>query len=89
MDNKIKQLLIEALDIQNACNLVALSKRFAQVMIELSKLNSDTDQLNKHMVVTLWLDKFNSLNGIQFDDSPVNKAYSTAFDVQKNTLNNN
>lgn len=78
----LKELYQEALDIQNACNLCGLSQRFAMVMKELNDLiPSGTTERNKHAIVTLWLDKFNSLNGIQSDQSRIEKAYNEAFEV--------
>lgn len=81
----IDELYIEAIEIQNACNLCGLAQRFAKVMKELMQLvDTGTDDINRHAIVTLWLDKFNSLNGIQFDDSPIALAYNKAFSVKGN-----
>lgn len=85
----INELYIEALEIQNACNLCGLAQRFAQVMKELNTLiPSGTTERNRHSIVSLWLDKFNSLNGIQFDngsyDGKLSEAYREAFAMKGN-----
>jgi hypothetical protein len=61
----IKELAREALDIQNAVNLVGLAKSFARAMTDLAGYVSDTVERNHHPVTVLWLDKMCQLAGIQ------------------------
>jgi len=63
----LKELAQEALEIQNACNLCGLAQRFAKVMIELGEYTNGTEARNTHPIVSLWLDKFNSLNKVSID----------------------
>lgn len=65
----LKELAIEAIEMQNACNLCGLAQRFAKVMVELGDHTKGTTERNTHPIVTLWLDKFASLNGLQFGDT--------------------
>lgn len=50
--------------VQNASNLGALAKRFAEVTTELRAAAPEVD-VNKHYVTILWVDKLASLAGIQ------------------------
>ena len=81
-EKRIKELAQEALDLQNACNLCGLAQTFAKRMIELIAMG-DTDETNRHFIVTLWLDKFNSLNGIQFDTNKITMAFDKAYELTK------
>jgi hypothetical protein len=71
----LKQLAQEALDIQNACNLSGVTYSFGKMMNDLCELCQNTAQRNTHPIVTLYLDKMNSLNGIQEYNSNVFRAY--------------
>lgn len=83
----INDLYIEALAIQNACNLCGLAQRFAKMMQELNVLvPAGTEDRNQHLIVTLWLDKFMSLNGCQDNNKKITEAYSTAFSIEENNV---
>jgi hypothetical protein len=77
----MKELCQEAIDVQNACNGIALVNSLSRVMGNLRELGvRDTVELNSHPVVILWLDKLTSLAGIQnFDNQAINEAYSYCF----------
>lgn len=58
----LNELAIESEQIQNASNMCGLVQRFANVLIELGEYTNGTEDRNTHPIVTLWLDKLNSLN---------------------------
>ena len=59
----LKQLAEEALQVQDACNLVALSGEFHRVLLALQyyKVN-----VREHPITRVWLDKMASLADIQY-----------------------
>ena len=63
--SKFKKLCQEAIDIQNASNLVGLSRRFAEVMIEVNELIGDmgTHAVNTTAIVQMWTTKMADLSG--------------------------
>lgn len=66
--NKIRQLANEAISIQDACNLLGLSKRFPIAIQELADaLRSagqyGTSEVSRHPVTKAWVDKLLSLSG--------------------------
>ena len=69
MSEKIRQLALEAEHVQDACNMCGLSKRFAQVVQELSDelrrlgLYQGTDQINRHPITQAWASKIHDLAG--------------------------
>jgi hypothetical protein len=68
----IAQLAKEACEVQDACNLVAVVKRFDKAIDSLRQdHNLHGDALRAHPVVRAWADKIASLTGVQND-------YSTA-----------
>jgi len=77
----IKQLAKEALDAQNACNLCGVAQSFAKAMINLgAHCPSGTTERNTHPITIVWLDKMNSLAGIQsFVDLETSKSIDSAF----------
>jgi hypothetical protein len=76
----IKQLSKEALDVQDACNLCGVAQSFARVMIDLGDhCPMGTQQRNSHPITIVWLDKMNSLAGIQCFSAP-GKEIENAFD---------
>lgn len=77
----LKELAAEALACQDACNLLGLSRAFSRVLDDLRDLGLDTDQINTHWIVTVWLDKFNSLNGRQDPHSAFSKVYDECIDA--------
>jgi hypothetical protein len=69
-----KQAAQTALDAQNACNLSGVVKSLAgpvmDALWEQARANGKgTDFINTHPIVTLFLDKLASLNGVQTFES--------------------
>jgi len=67
---KIVELAKEAYELQNACNMLGLSKRFAEAVQELAdelrRFNNgvaDTDVISQHVVTQAWVSKLDSLSG--------------------------
>lgn len=80
----LKDLAKEALEIQNACNTCGLVQRFAKVLIELGECTGGTQERNSHPITILWLDKLNSLAGIQdLNNTAIGDAYQWAFKITK------
>lgn len=69
----LKQLADECLQIQDACNVVGLSKGYARAIQDLVEelrrkgLPNDTEAVSKHPINRWWLDKLCSLSGIGTD----------------------
>lgn len=79
----LKELAQEALDIQNACNMSGLAHGFGRMMGELCDMRLDATDRNRHPLTIVWLDKMNSLAGIQIYDGGVSaesKLISAAYD---------
>lgn len=63
----LKQLAQEAMDVQNACNPLGVSKSYAKAVqelrsrLELDNLPCDTDSICVHPVNQLWASKLHSL----------------------------
>lgn len=81
MSKTIKQLAQEALDCQNACNLCGVAQAFARAMIDLGEHTKGTDERNQHPITRVWLDKLNSLAGIQEYNANVTSAFSICHDL--------
>lgn len=81
----IQQAAQQALDIQNASNLsgvaITLSETLTEtIWPEALRIGRGTEWVNQHPIVTLFLDKLNSLNRIQcFCDS--DRRVSSAYDA--------
>lgn len=86
MSKTIKQLAQEALDVQNACNLCGVAQAFARAMSDLGQYTKGTDERNQHPITRVWLDKLNSLAGIQEYNSDITKAYSVVHDIASSEL---
>jgi hypothetical protein len=78
-----QQLAQQSLDVQDACNLSGVVKAFARGMdtlwAEAHERSEGTDWVNKHPIVTLFIDKLKSLNGE--DDTLVYHAYDKVHDI--------
>lgn len=83
MSKTLKQLAQEALDVQDACNLCGVAQAFARAMRDLGDYTNGTDERNRHPITVVWLDKMNSLAGIQEYSSGITKAYSVVHDLAK------
>lgn len=77
---ELKDLAIEALQVQDACNLSGVVHGFSRAITELRRILENepefsTDKLNTHPVCLLWADKIASLTGIQGDSNELLGAY--------------
>ncbi len=71
----LKELAVEALQIQNACNGIALANGFARAMKELNAHVKGSDELITHPITKLWIDKFASLANVQSFDIDLSKEH--------------
>jgi Tfp pilus assembly PilM family ATPase len=73
MSQSLQQLAKEALEVQDACNLVAVAKCFAVVVSQVraalneAGLPSDSVAVNKHPIVRVYADKISHLTGRDAD----------------------
>lgn len=76
----LKKLASEAVDVQNACNLLGVSKSFSRAVQDLweSGAVKDAEELSRHPVVTLWVDKLVDMN-----KRPSLAEFSSAWDWAK------
>lgn len=60
-----KELVQEALDVQDACNLSGVVYSFSRALSELRALrpNDGTDEINNHIISVLYSSKIESLTG--------------------------
>ena len=66
----IQELAQQAIDVQNACNLLGVLHGMVTMMGELREHlekegNFSTDKLNRHPIVQVWADKVASLANVQ------------------------
>ena len=72
--NMLKRLAEEAIEVQSACNGLAVAKRYGEVILELRDLlvtlgePTDTDALRKHPINRLWASKIHDLAGLGLSD---------------------
>lgn len=85
----IKDLAKQAIEVQDACNLSGVVHAFSRAVTAMRvELNMDTPTCNGHAVTILFLDKLNSLAGIQaLGDTDyfnkVQKAYDECLKLQE------
>lgn len=62
----LPELARECLEIQDACNMRGLTRRFHEVLCELGQLPESTgsDWIHTHPITRLWMDKLCDLCGI-------------------------
>jgi hypothetical protein len=81
----IIELAQQSLDIQDACNLRAVVNAFGRAMAtlwdEAGANNHSTEWVNNHPIVTLFIDKCSHLNGTQFDNMAVSRAYDAVHNI--------
>lgn len=89
----LQQLAREALDVQDACNLLGVSKGFARSLQELAdvlraaNLPSDTPTVNNHPIARLWASKIHDMTGMGFSDTDrFGKAYDACLDAAQEQL---
>jgi hypothetical protein len=79
----IKQLAGEVIDIQDACNMMGLTKGFARALDELadnlrqSGEYTGTDTINRHPITKLWASKLHDLARMGLSDTD---QYGTAYE---------
>lgn len=85
----MRDLAEQALQVQDAVNLGALAPHFAQAVVDVrARLTADgrftsTEDVNRHPIVALWLDKLVQLNGMNLgtgSQAVVSNAYSWIYD---------
>jgi hypothetical protein len=86
----LQELAQEAIDIQNACNPLGLTKSFAEVTQELwvaldfLKLPRDTESIRTHPIVRLWASKLHDLVGMGLSDTErYGEAYHACQSIAK------
>jgi hypothetical protein len=75
---QLQELAKQAIAIQDACNLSGVVHSFSAALTKLREVTGSG--INEHPITIVWLDKLNSLAGIQ--DSCVNiiRAYDKVYD---------
>jgi uncharacterized membrane protein YccC len=80
-----QELAQQALDVQDACNLSGVAKALGRAMdalwTEANQHGHGTDWVNRHPIVTLFLDKLDSLNGIQDGTNRVMRVFDAYREV--------
>jgi len=76
MSKTMKELAVEALAVQDACNLCGVAQSFARAMVDLGEHTKGTDERNQHPISILWADKIAHLTGTQSLNEDVTRAYS-------------
>jgi hypothetical protein len=83
----LQELAQEAIDIQNACNPLGLSKGYAKALQELRELLEQqgyTDVLCKHPINQLWASKLHDLARMGLSDTDCyGKAYDACLQMAK------
>lgn len=65
-EQTLQELAQESLDVQNACNSSGVAHSLVDIFARLHRLsNRGTYSINNHPIVVTFLDKLNSLAGIQ------------------------
>lgn len=65
----LQELARECIEVQDACNLVAVAQAFGRAMVELSEHGLDTMAVRNHPITFLWLDKIADLCGVAVADT--------------------
>lgn len=82
MTRTLKSLAIEALAVQDACNLTAVVNGMSRALTFLREHVSGSDALASHPIILLWADKISHLTGTQdLGNDKVMKAYSIVHDM--------
>lgn len=82
MSKTLQELAQEAIDVQNACNLLAVVNGMSRALSDLRGFVSGSDELRNHPITLLWADKVSHLTGTQdIGNSVVMKAYAAAHDL--------
>lgn len=63
MEKTLKELAEECLQVQDACNLVAVANGMGRSISRLRDLLGDWDVAYRHPITRLWVDKLASLSG--------------------------
>ncbi len=72
----LKELANEVLMVQNASNMLGVSRSFGIAMSDLRTHCSDSDSVAQHPITRLWISKLESLNGLPMMDQTIfDQAY--------------
>ena len=77
----LKQLAQDSIDVQNASNLLGVSKAFNLMLLDLKHYFPDHNDLYNHAITRVWVDKITSLSNIQFDSGNVSQAFDDVMNI--------
>jgi hypothetical protein len=78
----LAQLAQQAIDVQNACNPIAIANGMVNAMQELRKLGIvGSEELATHPVTQLWVAKLSYLCGLEEDSVSVAIAYHRCYEI--------
>jgi len=82
MSRTIQQLAQEALDVQDACNLLAVVNGMSRAIKELREICAGWHTVDSHPIVMLWADKIASLTETQtLGDERVSRAFHAVYAI--------
>lgn len=77
MAKTLKELAIDAMKVQDACNLWGVINGFNRALGDLDELCNGTTERDNHPIAKLWADKVAHLTGTQtIGNDSVDRAYS-------------
>jgi len=79
----IRDLAVEALAVQDACNLSGVAHSFARAMSDLLAHDLSTDQANAHPIAVVWADKIADLVGLPHDYTVAGAAFHAVHDLAR------
>lgn len=79
----VREMAIEAVQVQDACNLAGVVHGLARVVSQLhdSKEYKGTTWVNHHPIVQAWVDKLASLSGVQGFTDTATDAHQWCMDL--------
>ena len=84
MPRTMKELAEEAIQVQNAGNIVAVAHSFAKVLEELKKDHGvySTEELRSHFITRAWVDHMSNICGIAFQAAAdISAAHMRCFEL--------
>ena len=75
---QLQELAKQAIEIQDACNLSGVVHSFSPALTKLREVIGSG--VNEHPITIVWLDKLNSLAGIQEGHVNISRAYDKVHD---------
>lgn len=77
----IKQLAVEAINVQDASNLFAVANNFAKTITNLKEIG---EYRSDHPIIKIWVDKISSMTNMQYNTvSEINKAFDEVEEMAK------